>query len=40
MFQVFEHINRPLEMLSNCKKFLKPNGVIYLEIPNVNDALL
>jgi len=40
MFQVFEHISNPLEFLSLCKKYLKPNGIIYIEVPNVNDVLL
>lgn len=40
MFQVFEHISNPLEFLLLCKKYLKPNGIIYIEVPNVNDVLL
>lgn len=40
MFQVFEHIPNPLEFLLLCKKYLKPNGIIYIEVPNVNDVLL
>ena len=40
MFQVFEHIPNPLEFLLLCKKYLKPNGIIYIETPNVNDVLL
>ena len=40
MFQVFEHIPNPIEFLSEYKKYLKPNGIIYIEVPNVNDALL
>lgn len=40
MFQVFEHVPAPLEFLTLCKKYLKSSGTIYLEIPNVNDALL
>lgn len=40
MFQVFEHIPNPLEFLSSCKKFLKPNGTMYIEVPNINDVLL
>ncbi len=37
MFQVFEHIPKPLEL---CKKILKPKGKIYVEVPNLDDALL
>lgn len=40
MFQVFEHIPNPIEFLSLYKKYLKPNGIIYIEVPNINDALL
>lgn len=39
MFQVFEHITNPIEFLNTCKKFLKPSGRIYVEVPNVDDAL-
>lgn len=39
MFQVLEHIQKPLEFLRNCKKILKPNGTIYVEVPNIDDAL-
>ena len=40
MFQVFEHIQNPIEFLKNCKKNLNPNGQIYVEVPNIDDALL
>ena len=40
MFQVFEHIQDPLDFLKHCKRILKPHGKIYLEVPNVDDALL
>lgn len=40
MFQVFEHIQNPIEFLTACKKYLKPSGTIYLEVPNINDVLL
>ena len=40
MFQVFEHIPNPIEFLSLYKKYLKPNGIIYIEVPNINDSLL
>ena len=39
MFQVFEHIPNPIEFLNTCKKFLKPSGRIYIEVPNVEEAL-
>lgn len=40
LFQVFEHIPNPLEFLCLAKKFLKPNGKICVEVPNINEALL
>lgn len=40
LFQVFEHIPNPLEFLCLAKKFLKPNGKICVEVPNIKDALL
>lgn len=39
MFQVFEHIQQPLQLLEKCKKILKPNGTIYVEVPNIDDVL-
>jgi len=34
LFHVFEHIEKPYEFIKNIKKQLKPNGVLYLRIPN------
>lgn len=39
-FHVFEHIDNPLDFLKNLSKYLKPDGVIFLEVPNTNDALM
>lgn len=38
--QVLEHVDDPLAFLRNLKKHLKPNGFLYLELPNINDPLL
>lgn len=38
--QVLEHIENPLTFLKDLAKNLKPNGYLYIEVPNVNDALL
>tara|TARA_B100000029_G_scaffold487369_1_gene542840 strand:- start:8597 stop:9523 length:927 start_codon:yes stop_codon:yes gene_type:complete len=40
LFQVFEHIHNPISLLSEIKKHLKNNGIIHLEVPNLNDALI
>lgn len=39
-FQVFEHVARPLEWLRLVKSRLIGGGWIYLEVPNVDDALV
>jgi SAM-dependent methyltransferase len=40
MFHVIEHIYNPGEILSNLKKILNTGGILVLETPNSNDALL
>lgn len=32
---VIEHAHRPLDMLRDCRRLLKPGGVLWLETPNV-----
>jgi 2-polyprenyl-3-methyl-5-hydroxy-6-metoxy-1,4-benzoquinol methylase len=39
-FQVLEHIEDPLSFLKALGKNLKPNGLLYLELPNIDDVLL
>lgn len=38
--QVFEHIPEPLPFLRGIAQNLKPKGFLYLELPNIDDALL
>ena len=38
--QVLEHIADPINFLKGMARNLKPNGYLYLEIPNVTEALL
>ena len=40
LFQVLEHIPNPVEFLNLCKKYLKTNGKIYIEVPNIDDVLI
>ena len=39
LLQVFEHISNPQNLLNQIKKCLNENGIIYIEVPNINDAL-
>ncbi len=38
-FHVLEHLRDPVAALVELKRVVEPGGVIYLEVPNVNDAL-
>lgn len=40
LFQTLEHIQNPLRYLGILASFLKPNGIIYIEVPNIDDALI
>ncbi len=40
VFQTLEHVKNPLEFLMRVKKYLKPEGMIYIEVPNLQDALI
>lgn len=40
MFHVLEHVENPLNVLQNLKKYLNKNGRLVIEVPNSNDALL
>ena len=40
MFHVLEHLKDPIKTLTGLKKILKPNGIIIMEVPNSNDALI
>jgi 2-polyprenyl-3-methyl-5-hydroxy-6-metoxy-1,4-benzoquinol methylase len=39
-FAVLEHIEKPLEFISNIRKLLKPTGYLLLSTPNVDDWLI
>lgn len=38
--QVLEHVENPRSFLEGVRKHLKPGGHVYIEIPNLNEALL
>lgn len=40
LFHVLEHLPEPLDMLEKIKKLLSPEGIIIIEVPNAEDALL
>ena len=40
MFQTLEHVHNPKEFLESILKSLKPNGLIYIEVPNLYDSLV
>ncbi len=35
-FQVFEHLPDPADALQKLKRFLRPGGVIFIEVPNID----
>lgn len=39
-FHVLEHVSDPVEMLRESYAKLAPGGLVYLEVPNIDDALL
>jgi SAM-dependent methyltransferase len=40
IFHVIEHITNPHKFLHDLKPILKPGGLVFIETPNANDALL
>ena len=40
LFQTLEHVYNPYEYLLQVLKSLKPNGIIYIEVPNLYDSLV
>ena len=39
-FQMLEHVKSPIPLLKQFKDYLKDGGYIYIEVPNLYDALL
>ena len=40
MFHVLEHLPDPVATIRACVERLVPGGLLYIEVPNINDALL
>ena len=40
LFHVLEHLPEPIVILNKLKAMLSPNGVMIIEVPNADDALL
>lgn len=40
MFHVLEHLKNPVQVLKKLIDRLRPGGILYIEVPHVNDALL
>jgi SAM-dependent methyltransferase len=40
LFQTLEHVHNPEKFLRDVLKSLKPNGLVYIEVPNLYDALV
>ena len=40
LISVLEHVKQPIIFLTKLKKFLKKNGLIIFEVPNVDDPLI
>lgn len=40
MFHVLEHIKDPIMYLKELKKYLKKDGMLFIEVPNLEDPLL
>jgi 2-polyprenyl-3-methyl-5-hydroxy-6-metoxy-1,4-benzoquinol methylase len=39
-FQTLEHTVDPIDFVDKYKKYLKPKGIMAIEVPNLNDALV
>ena len=37
--KVLEHVDNPVEILKKSKDYLKPNGFVYIELPDGDNAL-
>lgn len=40
LFHVLEHLPEPVDILEKLKKLLSPDGILIIEVPNADDALL
>ena len=40
LFHVFEHLSNPQKWLNKFAEYLKDDGIVFIEVPNADDALL
>jgi len=40
MFDVLEHVEDPVQFLRTARRYIKPEGSIYIEVDNIDDSLL
>ncbi|MFC1643982.1 methyltransferase domain-containing protein [Candidatus Omnitrophota bacterium] len=40
MFQTLEHVKDPHKFLEKYRRYLKPKGIMYVEVPNLYDSLI
>lgn len=40
LFHVFEHLSNPQKWLNKFAEYLKDEGIVFIEVPNADDALL
>jgi SAM-dependent methyltransferase len=37
-FDVLEHVYRPADLMAKMRNWLKPDGIIYIQVPNIESA--
>ena len=40
VLEVLEHVDEPLSFLKRIGEYLKPSGILYIEVPNLSESLL
>lgn len=37
--KVLEHVEKPIQLLSECREYLKPKGIVYIELPYATNII-